>query len=149
MKRILYMLLAITLCGLLCACGAVETAAETAAEPPAVDLDLTRMSSTVIFAQINRMMMVPDEFMGKVIRVSGELDVWQDPETGVVYTSCIVWDATACCPQGLEFLWAGHDYPDGFPEAGTAVTVTGRFETYMEGANMYARLADASLEWEP
>lgn len=114
-----------------------------------IDLDLSRMSGTVVYAQIYQILSDFQAYEGKIIRMKGWYDVFQDANTGMVYLSCIIPDATACCAQGIEFVWAGeHVYPDDFPEAGTGVTVTGRFESYMEGEYLYVHLTDADVIWE-
>ena len=133
-----------------CAASGADTGAPAAApEPLAVDLDLSQMSGTVVYAQIYQILSDYQAYEGKIIRMKGWYDVFQDANTGMVYLSCIIPDATACCAQGIEFVWAGeHAYPDDFPEAGTGVTVTGRFESYMEGEYLYVHLTDADVIWE-
>ena len=37
-----------------------------------------------------------------------------------------IYDAFACCQQGVEFVLTDGDYP----EEGTTITVVGRYETY-------------------
>nr|MCR4877168.1 hypothetical protein [Clostridiales bacterium] len=64
----------------------------------------------------------------------------------VVYHACVVPDATACCAQGIEFVWGGeHTWPDDYPEGGTDIIVTGRLEAYDEDGQMYLHLVDAEL----
>ena len=66
------------------------------------------------------------------------------------YFYCVIQDATACCAQGLEFMWddGTHVYPDEYPEDNAEVIIEGTFETYREeeDASLYCRLADATLE---
>ena len=125
---------------------AARTEAADAPEP--IDLDLSVMSGTVAYAQVCQMMYEPEAYIGKIIRVTGFLDVFEDRDTGMVYTSCVIPDAAACCLQGIEFVWAGdHPWPEAYPGLGAYLTVTGRFETYLEDDWMYVRLADAEVEW--
>ncbi|MBR0514993.1 MAG: flavodoxin family protein [Clostridia bacterium] len=68
---------------------------------------------------------------------------------GIVYHTCIIPDATACCAKGIEFVWNGdHAWLDDYPEAGTDITVTGRLEIYEEDGSSYLHLVDAELTWE-
>ena len=114
-----------------------------------VDVDLTGMSGTMIFSYVYQMMSDPDAYIGKIVRIAGWYDVFVDTETGMVYTCCFIPDASACCAQGLEFVWGGeHAYPDDYPEAGANLTVTGRFETYLENGWEFVHLADAEVVWE-
>ena len=102
-----------------------------------IDLDLSQMSGTIAYAQVYQMISDPEAY------------VFKDMDTGIVYTSCIIPDAAACCAQGFEFVWAGdHAWPEAYPEPGTYLTVTGRFETYLEDDWLYIHLVDADVDWE-
>ena len=114
-----------------------------------IDLDLCGLNSNIVYAHIYNMMYEPEAFIGKVIRMAGYFNVLEMNETGMIYFSCIVPDATACCAQGIEFIWAGeHVWPDDYLEPGTDIIVTGRLESYMEGSYIYLHLVDAQVEWK-
>ncbi len=114
-----------------------------------IDLDLANMSGTMVYAQIYQLLSDYEAYEGKIIRMKGWYDVYQDEQTGKIYYSCIIPDATACCAQGIEFIWAGeHLFPDDYPEPGTGVMVTGQFETYMEDEYMYVHLVEADVVWK-
>ena len=117
--------------------------------PLVVDLDLSEMSGVIVYSQIYNILWEPAEYLGKVIRMRGYYNYFDDVEHGIVYHACIVPDATACCAQGIEFVWAGdHIWPDDYPEAGTDITVTGCLEIYEEDGSSYLHLVDAELVWE-
>ena len=119
------------------------------AEPPVIDLDMSGMSGTVVYAQIYNLLSDPAPWLGKIIRMAGYYSFYNDQEQGVVYHACIIPDATACCAQGIEFVWAGeHNWPDDYPEDGTDITVTGRLEIYEENGYSYLHLVDAEVLWE-
>ena len=146
-KRILAILLAL-LCGMAVQASAFSFFGKEPEKEEGIDLDLSKMSGTVVYSQVYNMMASPEDYIGKTIRVAGYFDVYEDAETGNNYFACMIPDATACCAQGLEFLWAGeHTYPDDYPEPGCDMTMTGRFETYEEDGAEYIRLADAEVEW--
>ena len=155
MKKPAAVILALCLCILsLCAGCAQETeapaAAPVTAEPVAVDLDLTVLSSTVVYAQVYNLMYDPAPYLGKVLRMRGWYSVYIDTQTDAVYHACVIPDATACCTQGIEFVWGGdHVYPDDYMEEGTTVTVTGRLEMYAENGANYLHLVDADVVWSP
>lgn len=118
-----------------------------------IDVDLTRLNSTMIFSEVNRMMYEPEEFLGKTIRMAGQFalafgydeDGEVNPEQ--VYFACIIPDATACCSSGIEFERVGeYRYPEDYPEEGDDITVTGVFEMYEEYGMEYYHLADAVME---
>lgn len=113
-----------------------------------IDMDLYMLSATVVYAQIYQMALHPEDYLGKIIRVAGWYDAIVDDATGTFYTVCVIPDAAACCAQGIEFVWGGeHGFPENYPESGTEIIVTGRFETYLEDGWEYMHLVDAELVW--
>lgn len=116
------------------------------AEQP-VDLDLSVLSGTVVYSQVYDMMMEPERYLGQRVRVKGNLSYFQDPQTLKEYFAVVIADATACCAQGIEFVWNGHRYPDDYPPLDTELTVTGVFGTYEENGFAYLQLKDAEVEW--
>ena len=125
-----------------------ENAAAFFYEEQRIDLDFAQFSGTMVYAQIYQMALHPEDYIGKIIRLSGWYDVIVDDGTGAVYTVCFIPDAAACCAQGIEFVWGGeHSFPDHYPESGAEIVVTGRFETYFEGEWEYMHLVDAELTW--
>ena len=111
-----------------------------------LDVDLTTLSSTMVYSEVYNMMYEPDRYVGKRIKMDGQFAVYEDSNTGAVYTACIIMDATACCSQGLEFVLAGEKtYPDDYPELGAEITVTGTFQLYDENGTTYCHLVDAEM----
>ena len=107
-----------------------------------VDVDLTLLSSTMVYSEVYNMMYLPEDYVGKVIKMHGTYGYWLDEESGNEYRSCIIRDATACCASGIEFVPKN---PEACPAAGEDVTVVGVFDTYMEGDTMYCTLRDATI----
>ncbi len=123
--------------------------AEAPSEPLIIDLDISDMSGTVVYAQIYNLLSDPAPWIGKVIRMAGYYSFYNDQEHGIVYHACVIPDATACCAQGIEFVWAGeHRWPEDYPEDGTDITVTGRLEAYEENGYQYLHLVDAEVLWD-
>ena len=115
-----------------------------------VDYDLTSMSSDMVYATVFQMVNSPEQYENKSFKISGTYySIFYEP-TGKYYHYCIIQDATACCAQGMEFVWDddSHVYPDDYPAENSNIVVTGVFETYREDGdkNLYCRLSDASLE---
>ena len=115
-----------------------------------IDVDLNNLNANVVYAQVFQMMTEPDKFIGKRIRMSGQFNVYAAQEgnpSGVTeYYAIIIADAQACCQQGIEFVWPGHTYPEGFPEVKSNASVTGIFEVYEENGKKYCRLVADSVE---
>lgn len=140
MKRIVCVLLALLIAASLAACNETTPAATD------VDLDLTKLSSTMVYAEVSNMMTNPSGYTGKTVKMQGTFAVYHDDATGKNYFACLIADATACCSQGIEFVLAGdHTYPADYPEIGSEIAVRGTFGTYFEGEYMYCQLTDA--EW--
>ena len=169
MKKIFYLFLAIVLVVSLSACGKDEPSQNTQnstkepqitdSQPQAsddlstpqtsndLDVDLTKLSSTMVYSEVYNMMYTPADYIGKTVKMKGQFAYYEDPETKTQYFACIIADATACCSQGLEFSLTGeYTYPNDYPELGSEITVTGTFEVYTENGYQYCRLKDAVME---
>ena len=111
-----------------------------------IDVDLTKLSSTMVYSEVYNMMISPDNYIGKTVKMNGAFAYYEDPETKKQHFACIIADATACCSQGLEFILTGdHTYPNDYPELGSEITVTGTFEVYTESGFQYCGLVNATL----
>ncbi|MCR5670198.1 MAG: hypothetical protein K6G10_04265 [Butyrivibrio sp.] len=111
-----------------------------------IDVDLTLLSSTMVYSEVYNMMIMPDSYKGKVIKMKGQYVPYFDEATGKRYFCCFISDATACCSQGIEFILTDdYSYPEDYPQEGDDICVIGTFDTYMEDNNMYCTLRDASL----
>lgn len=129
-----------------CPPGRIETT--TTPAPSKVDLDLTKMSATMIYSTIFDMLIMPEDYLDKNIKLSGWFETYTDPQTGEMYYAVVVPDATACCQQGLEFVWKGnHAYPDDFPKPGQNITVTGIYKMIENDGVTYTYLEANSVEF--
>ena len=159
MKKLFHLLLIVALIVSLSACGNKETSQSSNASNGSqvqsskpqtsddLDVDLTKLSSTMVYSEVYNMMYTPDDYIGKTVKMKGQFAYYEDPETKAQYFACIIADATACCSQGLEFILTGeHTYPNDYPELGSEITVTGTFEVYTENGFQYCRLKDAAME---
>ena len=135
----------------------VESAALTettqASESAGIDIDLTALSSTMVYSEVYNMMVTPENYIGKTVKMRGQLEIAQpldadgNPDPQRIYFSCIIADATACCAQGIEFVLAGeHEYPGDYPHPGAEITVSGTFRTYEEDGYIYGQLYDAEMQ---
>lgn len=112
-----------------------------------IDIDLTSLSSTMVYSEVYNIMTDPTPYIGKVVKMEGMFNVFHDETTDKYYYGCIIMDATACCAQGLEFVPPEDlTYPDDFPAINDMVTVTGTLDTYEEGEYRYVTLRDAVME---
>ena len=116
---------------------------ETTTEAKSVDLDLTKLSSTVVYYEVYNMLITPDDYKGKIIKMKGQFNQYTDEETGKIYNAVIIPDATACCQQGLEFELQNKTNPNF--EQNTEITVVGTFDTYSDGEFLYCHLKNAKI----
>lgn len=111
-----------------------------------VDVDLTALSSTMVYSQVYNMMFYPENFIGKTIRMEGIYTEYFDQATGKRYLACFIMDATQCCSQGVEFeLTSDYSYPDDYPTEGDTVVVQGVFDVYEEEGAEYCTLRNSKL----
>ena len=134
MKKYLSVLLALCL---LCVCAAGCAEKGDTQEENGI-LDLTKLSGTLVYAEVYNIMSSPDDYIGRTIKMSGPYTANYYEPTQKYYHSVIIEDAAACCAQGLEFEWKGeHSYPGDYPENGAKVEVTGVFGSYEELGQTY------------
>ncbi len=113
---------------------------------PGVDVDLTVLSSTMVYSEVYNMMVSPDNYKGKTVKMKGQFVPYYDEATGKYYFACFISDATACCAQGIEFILTDdYSYPEDYPQDGDTICVIGTFDTYMEGEYLYCTLRNAVL----
>ncbi len=113
-----------------------------------IDLDLTKMSATMIYSTIFDMLVMPEDYIDKNLKVKGWFATYTDPNTGILYYAVVVPDATACCQQGLEFVWPGqHTYPTDFPDTGADITITGTYKIDEIDGITYTYLEANSVEF--
>ncbi len=125
-----------------------STSTAAASDPSKVDLDLTKMSATMIYSTIFDMLVMAEDYIEKNIKVTGWFETYTDPQTGELYYAVVVPDATACCQQGLEFVWPGnHTYPDDFPKPGEDITITGIYKLIETDGVTYTYLEANSVEF--
>lgn len=115
----------------------------TSAETKSVDLDLTQLSSTLVYSEVYNMLITPDDYKGKIIKMKGQFNQYTDEETGKIHNAVIIPDTTACCQQGLEFELSDKTNPNF--EQDTEITVVGTFDTYSDGKFLYCHLKNAKI----
>lgn len=126
----------------------LQPVVSTGSNTSKINLDLTKMSATMIYSTIFDMLIMPEDYIEKTIKLSGWFETYTDPQTGEMYYAVVVPDATACCQQGLEFVWPGdHKYPEDFPEIKQDITVTGIYKLIENDGITYNYLEVVNLEF--
>ena len=129
-----------------------EEPEQTQTSADGVDVDLTVLSSTMVYSEVYNMLYNdPAHYLGKTVKARGEFSIYQLVTDGVlqpdpVSYACIISDAAACCAEGMEFVLEGdYTYPDDYPELGAEITVIGEFQSYEENGMIWYHLVNASL----
>lgn len=98
-----------------------------------VDIDLSRMSATMVYSMVYQMVTEPQKFVGKSIKMKGTFSSYYDEAVDRRFFGCVIKDALACCSQGLAFETATpRKYPKEYPSEGAAITIVGIFEYEQE-----------------
>ena len=125
-----------------------ETEDDTAgiADQGDVDIDLTVLSANMVYSTVFDMLYEPELYVGKTVKMEGMFTFIFVQETEKYLFGCIISDATACCSQGIEFIPTDdYHYPEGFPQGGENITVTGIFEILEDNGEKYIALTDAKI----
>ncbi len=111
-----------------------------------VDVDLTVLSSTMVYSEVYNMTTNPESYIGKTVKANGLFAYYHNEATGKDYFVCMIQDASACCAQGIEFFpTEDYTYPDDYPAHGEEICVIGVFDTYKEGNYTFCTLRNARL----
>ena len=113
-----------------------------------IDIDLTTMNATMVYSEVNNMLSSPSLYVGKIVKMEGPFIPFDSTNPDYCYPAIVIRDATACCASGIEFLLYGVPRcskagGNGYPLYNQEATIVGRFETYLEGTDMYVHLVDA------
>jgi hypothetical protein len=146
MKKCAALLLALCLVALCAGCGKAPKkdgakAAEEQISANVVDVDLTTLNSTMVYAVVSDMMGSPENYIEKTVKASGLFNASFYDATERYYYYVMIADAAACCAQGLEFVWKGdHSYPKDYPANQAKIEVIGKFKQYTEADVTYSYL---------
>lgn len=114
------------------------------------DIDLSRMSGTMIYGQVYQMVMYPSKYLGKHIKMKGIFSSYYDEELERRFYGCVIQDALACCSQGLAFeLAKPREFPKEYPAEGDAIIVEGDFDYEKdEGGGGFPIIRNAEMQTE-
>lgn len=76
---------------------------EISAPKTDVEIDLSKMNADLAYAFIFQIIVEPEKYEGKTIRMSGTFETFYDNAPYGRHDYCIITDVLACCAQGLEF----------------------------------------------
>lgn len=97
---------------------------EISAPKTDVELDLSKMNADFAYAFIFQIVVEPEKYEGKTIRMSGTYEAYYDNAPYGRHDYCIITDVLACCAQGLEF----ESQKVSGIEPGQKITVSGKLK---------------------
>lgn len=112
------------------------------------DIDISRMSGTMVYGQVYQMVMYPSKYLGKHIKMKGIFSSYYDEELERRFYGCVIADALACCSQGLAFeLAKPRKNPEQYPAEGDAIIVEGDFDYEKdEGGGGFPIIRNADMQ---
>ena len=130
MKKVLcFVLPMLLICAFAAACSNAE-------QPVGgVEVDLTRLSVTMMYAEVDNIVKNPEDYIGKTIKMSGPYYAVYNAADRYRHFVAVE-EADACCMRGLEF-----EYPEDSLEEKTRIEVTGIYSSYEDGGKAYYYLA--------
>lgn len=103
----------------------ISEAQEISSHTQNFDFDFTGMSYNVLSGVLFDILVTPEKYKNKTVKVAGNFNT--QVHEGKRYFSVIKWDATGCCPAGIDFIPPENmKYPEDFPENDAEITVCGR-----------------------
>lgn len=97
---------------------------EISAPKTDVEIDLSKMNADFAYAFIFQIIVEPEKYEGKTVRMSGTYEAYYDNAPYGRHDYCIITDVLACCAQGLEF--ESKKVPG--IEPGQKITVSGKLK---------------------
>lgn len=95
---------------------------------PLIDWDLSRLSTTMAFGQLTHMLMYPETYVGKTVRMKGVYRPAPDSEGNIAYHFIIIYDQAACCELGIEFATSSRSIVFPIPLPDAQIELTGVFD---------------------
>lgn len=114
----------------------------TSGDNPTIDVDLSQMSTTMMYSYVTNMIEKPSEFEGKYVKAKGIHQSFTDDTTNITYHAILIYDSSTCCSQALEFVLEDET---NYPALDETITIEGTFGTYNEGGNTYCYLNQSKL----
>ena len=116
----------------------------------AADIDLTKMSKTMLFAVVLDIRSRPEQYLGKSVRMTGKFAIIQgvdaqgQPDPDKIFYNCVIPGAQS----SLEFGVAGKlYYPEDFPDLESTITVEGVYEKYEDNGKVYYRVGQSEIDF--
>lgn len=89
-------------------------------------LDFTDMNYNIAYAKIFNILINVEQYIGRTIKFRGNFYSSEEEILNDRSYSVLLYDATACCQTGFQFILTGeHKYPDDYPEEMSVIEIEG------------------------
>lgn len=111
------------------------------------NIDLTQLSSAIVYAQVYNMLMEAEKFNGVHVKMNGIFYENSDSDKGSIFQCVLVKDNTGCCSVGFDILKGSESIK--FPANLTEIQVEGTFivKEDSEGITRSYLVAE-KLDWQ-
>ena len=95
-----------------------------------IDVNLSALSATMLFAEIINIMNSPDDYLGQVIKIHGEYFNYYHEEDNQYIHFVLVFDEMDCCEKRFQFR-VNEDFgsPEELFEIGEGIEIIGVFKS--------------------
>jgi len=95
------------------------------------DIDFTKLSATMVSAQLEKIMGSKVDYVGQIMKISGAFDPYfvEGLNSTLMY---IMIDCPSGCAKFMEFKSDNHSYPNDYPSQGTMIEIIGEFKVYIQ-----------------
>ena len=125
--------------------GSIITGCTGRSNASGVDVDLTKLSITMRDAELQRIFLDSDRYMGKTIKATGSYDPVIRYADDIVHNIVII-QGDECCQLGFEFQRTGdYIFPDDYPEKDATIELTGKLGRYEDAGMSFLYLSVTEL----
>ncbi len=123
-----------------------QTSSSLTTNEKSVDIDLSSQSETMVISTLNSILMEPETYLGKSIKIKGIYTTQTDIETNVQYSYVSYIDTTSCCTLDLEYRYDNYD-PNKLPKLDDSIEIVGVLKSYEENDNTYYYIDAETFEF--
>lgn len=111
-------------------------------------IDLTKLSDSMVYAELYVILTNPQEYLGRMISMKGEYFEYFNEVSDSYNFFVLTTDEDGCCQTGLEFVVDNDKikYPEDYPKEKSTIEVTGIFTKGYDDESEYYYLLTDSIE---
>ncbi len=123
-----------------------QTSENLTTDDKTVDFDLSSQSETMAYSTLNSILMEPETYLGKSIKIKGIYTSQTDITTKSQYSYISYIDTTSCCTLDLEYKYDNYD-PNKLPQLDDSIEIVGVLKSYEENDVVFYYIDAYSFEF--